>query len=311
MEPSGTQMTPKRNKALERVQQTECERNNCNIRLCVGDDQEVLSRSQTLRYSKRLLRVVSERLLREPSSFVNCFGRLSVKLREAKNHECTTTNVPDTSLGFVKAFSLAHVWDRLYTNKRIQIICDSQAALKAPGAVEIHSQAVKDYMDSLTQLAEHNSITLKWMRGHQGHEGNERTDFLAKKGAEVPLIGPEPTCGLAYRTARRAIKDLLREKHISHWVRHSRINQLRWIVGLFTGHCPRVRHLTTIVVKINPDCRRCGEEEETSFHILCECPALSAIRHSNFGAITTEPKEVTDAPLETVLKFLKETGLME
>ncbi|KAJ8948844.1 hypothetical protein NQ318_013496 [Aromia moschata] len=43
----------------------------------------------------------------EPSSFVNRFGRLWVKLHEAKNHEGTTAKVPDTSLGFVKAFSLA------------------------------------------------------------------------------------------------------------------------------------------------------------------------------------------------------------
>ncbi|KAJ8936560.1 hypothetical protein NQ318_017040 [Aromia moschata] len=108
---------------------------------------------------------------------------------------------------------------RSYTHKRIQIISDSQAALKALGAVEIHSQVVKDCMDSLTKLAEHKSITLKWMRGHQGHEGNEIADFLAKKRAEVSLIGPEPTCGLAYRTARRVMKDLLREKHISHWAK--------------------------------------------------------------------------------------------
>ncbi|KAJ8945763.1 hypothetical protein NQ318_022861 [Aromia moschata] len=55
---------------------------------------------------------------------------------------------------------------RSYTNNRIQIISDRQAALKALGAVEIHSHVVRDCMDSLTQLAEHNSITLKWMRGH-------------------------------------------------------------------------------------------------------------------------------------------------
>ncbi|KAJ8944567.1 hypothetical protein NQ318_015735 [Aromia moschata] len=173
---------------------------------------------------------------------------------------------------------------RSHTNKRIQIISDSQAAPKALGAVEIHSQVVKDHMDSLTKLAEHNSITLKWMRGHQGHEGNEKADFLAKKGVEVPLIGPEPTCGLAYRTARRVMKDLLREKHISHWAK-----------------VPGLRHSRKGV----------GEEEETSLHILCECPALAAARYSNFGAIIIEPKEVTDAPLETVLKFLKETVLIE
>ncbi|KAJ8949981.1 hypothetical protein NQ318_002390 [Aromia moschata] len=61
-------------------------------------------------------------------------------------------------------------------------------------------------------------------------------------------------------------------------------------------------HLRTIGVKHDPDCRRCGEEEET-FHILCECPTLAVVRYSNFEATTTEPKEVTDAPLETVLKM--------
>ncbi|KAJ8960503.1 hypothetical protein NQ318_013787 [Aromia moschata] len=175
---------------------------------------------------------------------------------------------------------------RSYTNKRIQIISDSQVALKALGAVEIHSQVVKDCMDSLTQLAEHNSITLKWMRGHQGHEGNERADSLAKKGAEVPLIWPEPACSLAYRTARRVMKDLLSGKHISYWAK-----------------VPGLRHSRMFIGEPSWD-KRCGEEEETSLHILCECPALAPIRYSNFGAITIEPKEVADAPLETVLKFL-------
>ncbi|KAJ8957382.1 hypothetical protein NQ318_004862 [Aromia moschata] len=90
---------------------------------------------------------------------------------------------------------------------------------------------------------------------------------------------------LAYWTARRAIKDLLSEKHISHWakvpgLRQWRMfigepswdksidfiklgrNHLRWIVGLFKGHCPLMRHLS-IGMKNDPDCRRCGEEEET------------------------------------------------
>ncbi|KAJ8950108.1 hypothetical protein NQ318_017833 [Aromia moschata] len=124
---------------------------------------------------------------------------------------------------------------RSYINKRIQIISDSQAALKALGAVEIHSQVVKDCMDPLTKLAEHNSITLKWMRGHQGHVGNERADFLAKKGAEVPLIGPEPTCGLAYRTARRVMKDLLREKHILHWAKVPGLRHSRMFIGQKTS----------------------------------------------------------------------------
>ncbi|KAJ8941162.1 hypothetical protein NQ318_010866 [Aromia moschata] len=118
---------------------------------------------------------------------------------------------------------------RSSTNKRIQIISVSQAALKALGGVEIHSQAVKDCMDSLTQVAEHNSIILKWVRGHQGHEGNERADFLAKKVAEVPLIEPEPTCGLAYRDSQEGNKGPIKRK-----------------TYLALGECPRVETIADI-----------------------------------------------------------------
>ena len=33
----------------------------------------------------------------------------------------------------------------------------------------------------------------------------------------------------------------------------------------------------------NPICRRCGSEEETSVHILCECEALASLSHTYLG----------------------------
>jgi len=30
----------------------------------------------------------------------------------------------------------------------------------------------------------------------------------------------------------------------------------------------------------NPICRKCGTEEETSVHILCECGALASLRNA-------------------------------
>ena len=30
----------------------------------------------------------------------------------------------------------------------------------------------------------------------------------------------------------------------------------------------------------NPICRKCGTEEETTVHILCECEALDSLRHT-------------------------------
>jgi ribonuclease HI len=44
------------------------------------------------------------------------------------------------------------------------------------------------------QLAEHNTVHLKWVPGHESIDGNEISDQLAKLGYECPLAGPEPVC---------------------------------------------------------------------------------------------------------------------
>ncbi|KAJ8963318.1 hypothetical protein NQ318_018787 [Aromia moschata] len=184
---------------------------------------------------------------------------------------------------------LATVIDAV-TNMRIQIITDSQAALKALEAVEIHSQVAKICMDSLMQLAEHNSITLKCVRGHRGHEGNERADFLAKKGAE-----PEGH--------KRPIKTKTHWAEVP-WLRQTWmfIDEPSWNKTKDkTGQKPAEmdsgaihRALPTHAtshhnrVKNNPDCRMCGEEENPLPHIM-RMPNTDSC--SNFGATTIEPKE--------------------
>jgi hypothetical protein len=39
---------------------------------------------------------------------------------------------------------------------------------------------------------------------HEGIEGNEIADQLAKLGSECPFIGPEPVCGIS---AKKAVRD--------------------------------------------------------------------------------------------------------
>jgi len=34
----------------------------------------------------------------------------------------------------------------------------------------------------------------------------------------------------------------------------------------------------------NPTCRRCGAEDETSVHVLCECEALASLRYTHMGS---------------------------
>jgi len=40
----------------------------------------------------------------------------------------------------------------------------------------------------------------------------------------------------------------------------------------------------------NLTCRKCGTEEETSVHILCECEALVSLRHAYLGSFFFGPR---------------------
>jgi ribonuclease HI len=86
-----------------------------------------------------------------------------------------------------------------YCNKRIFIFSGSQAALKALNSFLIKSKLVWNCFQLLLKRAEQNKVTLIWVPGHSGVEGNEKADQLTKLGADEPLLGPEPFCGITKR----------------------------------------------------------------------------------------------------------------
>ena len=54
--------------------------------------------------------------------------------------------------------------------------------------------------------------------------------------------------------------------------------QTKVVIGLLTAHNNLSRHLCIMGIRNDPICRRCGIEEETSVHVLCECEALASLR---------------------------------
>ncbi len=47
----------------------------------------------------------------------------------------------------------------------------------------------QDLWQQLDKLNQHHQVTWQWIKGHAGHEGNERADALARQG--IPTSAPE------------------------------------------------------------------------------------------------------------------------
>mgnify|MGYP001608453923 CR=1 FL=1 len=87
-----------------------------------------------------------------------------------------------------------------------------------------------------------------------------------------------------------------------------RREQLRILAYMFTGHAPVNRHLFIIHRATDPFCHRCGVDEETTEHLLLECPSYERLRllilgdHADFERLFT-PHGVT-----RVLAFVTAIG---
>jgi hypothetical protein len=86
-------------------------------------------------------------------------------------------------------------------------------------------------------------------------------------------------------------------------------DQLRWIVGLYTGHCHLKGHLSKMGLINNPIRERCLEADESATHVLCDCEDIAHLRFRHLGQFFMEPGDFYDAPISKVLHFIRSVGL--
>jgi hypothetical protein len=86
--------------------------------------------------------------------------------------------------------------------------------------------------------------------------------------------------------------------------------QTRVVIGLLTGHNTLRRHLHVMGLSNNPTCRKCGTEEETSVHILCECEALASLGHIHLSSFFWDPEDISVLGVGAIWNFVKGTGLL-
>jgi len=86
--------------------------------------------------------------------------------------------------------------------------------------------------------------------------------------------------------------------------------QSRDVIGLLTGQNTLRKHLKIMGLSNNPICRKCGSEEETSVHILCECGPLTSLRHTYLGSFFLDLEDIRKLSLEAIWNSGKGTGLL-
>jgi hypothetical protein len=108
----------------------------------------------------------------------------------------------------------------------LQLICAPQISLKT---VLMQTSTFCSIVKQLQKLAMHNSLTLLWVPGHQGIDGNEKADELARKGSKTHFVGPEPFCALPAKTLYVPIKQWENKRLSFYWTSLTKLRQAKYL----------------------------------------------------------------------------------
>jgi ribonuclease HI len=197
-------------------------------------------------------------------------------------------------LGVIQALRIAK---RTSGNKPITILLDSQAAiarLRHTRAGAGQSFALQAHAIARDLQAQGRELTIQWVPGHAGIEGNEKADQVAKEAATKPGSIPG---GLSLAFTRRACTEIVKARK-QGWLtqalaKRSLQNQRAYrphkgwkldpaasrapkqvasrYYQLKSGHAAIGAHLHQIQRQESPECRRCRAPRETVHHLLFEC----------------------------------------
>ena len=187
--------------------------------------------------------------------------------------------------------------------KSVIIHTDNNATLWALKAPFIASTSVIRCRDALNNIGATRSVTLKWIKAHAGHLGNEKADAAAKLGCEATRITQVP---VATQVVKTVTKSCFMKQWSMRWQQRTDCRQTKlWFpkldaesraksktlvalsrenislaIQFITGFNRLNKHQNTCnpMEVTDPECRYCMEDDESAWHVLAECPALGPNR---------------------------------
>jgi ribonuclease HI len=220
----------------------------------------------------------------------------------------------------------------LVARSPVNICVDSMSSLHALSSGLKVGGLVREVADNLNNLARKVPLTVFWVPAHQGIEGNEAADGLAKRTSEMRFVGPEPSMSVSVATVQLAAKNWAHKEHEILWAgttvcRQSKLFlhrplapsgivgfcksrlSVRLLTQVITGHNTLQYHLRNMGLAETANCLQCWHElVETSAHFVGHCERFCAIRYNRFGFDSLRPYQFLDIPLARLAQFIASSG---
>ena len=206
----------------------------------------------------------------------------------------------------------------------ISILTDSLSVVQALSATSSNSPLILETRNELDRLTKDNNISIFWIRGHYGIEGNERADALAKQATTtgLPTTVPPPSSILKTKLLNNSISS--RIDHISTRQTSNPLNNIlahfasptylkffhsltrrntRILTSFLDNRAPLKDFLFKIGLSSDPTCDFCESSNQTNEHILNSCPSISLQRSIHLGSFTLSAGSPPPSPIN-LLNFL-------
>ena len=238
----------------------------------------------------------------------------------------------------------------------ISIFIDNKAAIQSGASPSTTAGSyLIDKFSRLTRAIEKKfqgqgnefQLTVRWIPGHKGVQGNELADEEAKRAAESPdnssarrrlpkylQTAPLPHSVSAIKQWHRKA---LMKKWKEEWITSPRYNRAKAIdpnmpsshflklidslpkkcasvyIQLRTNHAPLNFHLHRIGKSDSPYCQHCEGKEETVHHFILDCPLYARERHTMATALRRDASSISyilmnEEATEHLMRFVNSTG---
>ncbi|KAG5888015.1 hypothetical protein JTB14_007134 [Gonioctena quinquepunctata] len=148
------------------------------------------------------------------------------------------------------------------------------------------------------------NLSLVWIPGHSGLEGNGAVDSPAKEEVAKYFSGPEPAFGIFPSFAKQTLNTWTARKVPDSGRSSPGLVYSKALINPSKNLINQLLRLT-----VNPAYRLSLEDDEPAEHILCACLAADRIRFSMFGRASLLPSDLKDHSPSKPIGFVKKLDL--